>query len=265
MLTVNKTNKPLAYITEGKYKGTIIYYKEKDDSPPKKGINAIENWKDRMTEVIEKKMNTEIITETGKMFPVPTLDMRQCVWISGPSGVGKSYWVAQYVEAYKKMFPNNDVYLFSNVAKDPVLDKLGLTRIPINDDLIDDPIEMSELENSLVIFDDIDSFADKALEKVILKLQADILTTGRHTNTYCLSTDHLGLNFHKTRLNLAESTAFVIYPRGGNVHIMRTMLSKYAGLPREQVDQIVKDDSRWVYVNKSFPKYIVTEKKISLL
>lgn len=250
MLSLTKTDKPLCVVTEGKNKGTIIYYNDKPSTTKSP---------------LQKKLEGEMEINSGKFFPIPTIGTRQCVLISGPSGVGKSWWISEYTRLYHQVFPRSDVYLFSNVGSDKQLDKYVTERYAINDHILDDPFEVKDFKDSLVIFDDVDTVADKQVDKALTCLRDQILHTGRHENVYFLNTVHLGLGGWSTRTLLNESTAFVLYPRGGNKHVMHTMLKTYAGLSNEQIEQILKIDSRWVYVNKSYPLYVVSEKKIYLL
>ncbi len=250
MLSLTKTDKPLCVVTEGKNKGTIIYYNDKPSNAKS---------------LIQKKLEKEMEITNGKFFPIPTIGTRQCVLVSGPSGVGKSWWLSEYTRLYNQVFPKSDTYLFSNVAKDKQLDKYITQRFAIDDKILEEPFEVTDFKDSLVIFDDVDTVRDKKVEKELIGLRDQILHTGRHENVYFLNTIHLGLGGWQTRTLLNESTAFVLYPRGGNKHVMHTMLKTYAGLSNEQIDEILKLDSRWVYVNKSFPLYVVSEKKIYLL
>ena len=45
------------------------------------------------------------------------------------------------VQEYKRLKPNAKIYLFSDTKKDPIIDKLGVIRIKLDED----PIEAEEL------------------------------------------------------------------------------------------------------------------------
>ena len=68
--------------------------------------------------------------------------------------------------------------VFSQLKKDPVLDKVGITRVEIDSGLIDNPYEVSELGNCLVIFDDIDMIRDVKLRNAVRRL-CDQVGAGR--------------------------------------------------------------------------------------
>ena len=95
-------------------------------------------------------------------------DMITRQYVAAPSESGKSTYLSKLVQEYKRVKPNAKIYLFSDTKNDPILDKLGVTRIKLEEELIEHPIEAEELaggENadfhSLVILDDIDSIINK--------------------------------------------------------------------------------------------------------
>ena len=49
---------------------------------------------------------------------------RSILYITGPSGSGKSYYTRNYILEYKKSFPKNNIYIFSSLETDETLDKI---------------------------------------------------------------------------------------------------------------------------------------------
>ena len=84
--------------------------------------------------------------------------------------------------------------MFSDTLRDSVLDKLGVIRILLNEELIKNPIEAKELvteENgTLVIMDDIDSIIDKKIFKQVTALRDQLLQKGRHHKISVICTNH---------------------------------------------------------------------------
>jgi len=66
-------------------------------------------------------------------------------YVAAPSESGKSTYLSKLVQEYKRLKPEAKIYLFSDTPKDPVLDKLGVIRIKLDEELIEDPIEAEEL------------------------------------------------------------------------------------------------------------------------
>ena len=55
---------------------------------------------------------------------IPDNKERNILHVTGASGSGKSYYSAEYIHQYIKKHPKNDVFLFSSVGEDKVLDKI---------------------------------------------------------------------------------------------------------------------------------------------
>ncbi len=256
-----KDRLPIGFITGGSLNNKIIY-SDMDEKSKKRFV---------FDELLNDKLNKEITVEDGTLFPIPYLNadgekQRQSIFICGQSGSGKSTWIARYVEYYKMLFPKNDVILFSKKEKDEALDHIkAIKRIPITPELMEEDIEPEDLKDSLVIFDDVDTIKDKKLQEFIHKLRDDLLETGRSENVYVLITGHTFMNWNKTKVTLSESSGVVVYPKRTSSETLKNFLRKYCGLDKDQIAKIEKLDSRAVYINKNYPKYVVSDHKIYLL
>lgn len=103
------------------------------------------------------------------LFPVPASfqtegsNQRAAVSVSGKAGSGKSFFVAQYVDAYHTMYPKNMIYYVSlnRIARDPsyakLLKKTSFKKvlIEVNPSKISAALDSGSFENTLFIFDDI--------------------------------------------------------------------------------------------------------------
>ena len=112
---------------------------------------------------------------------------RQCVYICGQSGSGKSYFTTNYVRQYKKSFPKRDIYVISSIDEDKSIDSLKPKRINVlHPDFMSDDFTSEDFKDSLVIFDDVDVFPTK-IRKKVLSIVNNILQIGRHFNvSVCL-------------------------------------------------------------------------------
>jgi len=63
--------------------------------------------------------------------------------------------------------------------EDPALDEWNVKRVPLDEELVENPVELEELENTLVIFDDIDQIGKKSVQGAVWKLRDKILELGR--------------------------------------------------------------------------------------
>jgi len=208
----------------------------------------------------EAKVEDEFKTKRGeKLQPLPHKKVVEKIYVSAPSGAGKSYWVGKWLAEYKKMFKDNEIYLFSSVEEDESLDVNDPIRILLDADLMQNPVQASELQDSVVIFDDTDTIRNKYLRESIHAMRDEILEIGRHFNTRMLITSHLMMNYKETRRVLNEATTVVFFPKSGTTHQIKRFLATYAGLEKDQIKKILKLPSRWIALYKTYPQYIVHE------
>jgi Cdc6-like AAA superfamily ATPase len=192
--------------------------------------------------------------------PIPSPDpkKRQVWYVAGQSGSGKSYFARGIAESYKKLYPDRDVYLISKLNEDETLDKSKIAkpnRISL-DSLVNDPPELDEFKDCLVIFDDFDTL-DKPYDKVVHKLIEDLCIMGRHTNTSMLILSHYLTNYKKTRLILGEANFLVVYPLATSFKALKYVCEHYGGLDKEQIHQM-KKLGRWVMIHKNYPVYVLS-------
>jgi len=105
-------------------------------------IEALDDIKDKKFDCLE--------IDNGQMQVIPRKDVVEKLYISGVSGAGKSTYTGNYIKQYKNMFKDDPLYIFSSVKQDDALDKHDPIRIPVDDDLIEDPLEIEDFENSLL-------------------------------------------------------------------------------------------------------------------
>lgn len=89
--------------------------------------------------------------------PIPNADpkARDVYYVAGQSGSGKSYFARGIAENYKKLYPDREIYLISKLNEDSTLDsmKIGKPKRISLQSLVDDPPELDEFKDCLVIFD----------------------------------------------------------------------------------------------------------------
>jgi hypothetical protein len=247
MLSTRKYKKsvPLCYVKNGPKAGTIVYYN--DEQP---------------TDMVDKVR----ISRDGDFALIPNQKTRQTIGVFGPSGVGKSTWIHDYCVSFNK-FIKCPITLFSHLDSDETLDKIkGIERIKLNEDLVNEPLDMEgDFYDSLVIFDDAISGLNKNVDAELTKFKNQVLQLGRHPNIYYIESVHQGLGGPKTKLLLSETTGIVLFPIGGDFHVMRTLLTKYCGINAKEAEKIISSGNRWVYINKSFPRFVLSSDRIYLL
>ncbi len=221
-----------------------------------KQLICIDNSNNKGLKVIEAKKLNEKFTQ------VPSISGRESIYISGASGSGKSTYAADYIRNYKKIYPDNNVYLLSKVKNDPAFETLeGIT--VIDPELFDDDetdFNSDQFSNCLILFDDIDQLNDKIRKKVTF-LRDQLLETGRHNDVFVISTSHLITNYKQSRILLNEANSVTFFPASGWYHIKR-YLEQYVGLSKDEIHKIKNTKSRWVTIFQQFPTVVMQEKKI---
>lgn len=218
--------------------------------------------------IISSKNKKELRLNSGYFVPLPAIvnNQRDAVLISGPSGVGKSTWASEYIKIYHRLFPKNDVFIFSKKDEDPAFDKYDFTtRIKLDEDFIkDEPLQPKDLENSLCIFDDIENISNKEIKDAVYKLKDNLLETGRDKGIFLLITSHLSMNYKITRKDINECSSYVFFKNGNTYHTKR-YLKEYVGLEPKVIDRLLNLPSRWVLINKNYPMYAISETECILL
>ena len=212
----------------------------------------------------ESKMGLKevVMGKDEKLQPVPDRDIVEKVLVSACSGAGKSTFVGNWVREFKKMFRKDEIYLFSSVDEDKALDRQDPTRIILDDDLLNDPIDIKELSQSLIIMDDVDTLRNKEMRVYLEGLRDEILEIGRHYDVRMLITSHLLSNYSATRRVLNEATCVVLFPRAGGIHQIKNFLVKYCGLDKAQIKRFLNLPSRWVAIYRSYPQYVIYERGV---
>jgi len=218
---------------------------------------------------MEKKGESSINLPPGSTFSINISkdpEKREIFYVAGASGSGKSYIAKHLASEYQKLYPKRDVYLVSKLKEDATLDSMERPPVRLSPEkLVEKPItDLECLRESLVIFDDYDSFVGKE-GKVIQQLIDDIAIMGRHQVITMLCLTHYLSNYKKTRLLLTEATHFVLYPLSTGVQALNYLLKTYLGLSKDEVNNMRKTGSRWVCIYKNYPSWVVTETTAFLL
>ena len=216
---------------------------------------------------VRKRIHFEIDDE---VFPIPQL-FSERIYISAPSGAGKSFFTADYVNAILDKFgKKRNIYIFSRVDKDESLDKKlpkrKVIRIPLTSEFWDEiTFTPEDFKKSICIFDDIDSIQNKALAKKVQNLRGNMLETGRHSEITIISTSHQIQNFIETRQLINEAQSVVLFPKSSSIYHISNFLEKYMGLNKYQIDAIYKLPTRWIFFHKMYPRYLVYQHGVILL
>jgi len=191
---------------------------------------------------------------------------RTILYITGASGSGKSYYTRNYCNNYRKLFPKNEIYLFSSIQEDSSIDKVkDMKRIRLDQEFLQTDLNVNDFKDSLVVFDDTDCLTNKIMKMKVNNILNMLLETGRHTNTSVIYTSHLPTNGPDTRRILNECHSVTIFPTSLGGRALKYLLENYFGLDKDQIKKLKKLPSRWVTLVKSYPMIVMSEKDIYTL
>lgn len=223
-------------------------------------------------DIFEKgEKNTSLhLDDDGVFEALPNFGGVNRLYVTGPSGSGKSYYCSDWISKYLKKRGNKDIpiYIFSGVDYDPILDDKfedNIIRVPIDAELITDPIHPSDLKDSIVLMDDVDSIQNVKLRNTVLALRRNLLETCRHYDIALICTSHLISNYSKTRTLLNESTSVTVFPRfsGGTCQIKKFLIG-YCGFSKDQIKKFLGLRSRGITLTRGLCQYVQGEKDIYL-
>jgi len=246
-LTFETSNKPICEIKDNKtFKKNKIIYLDSDGE--------------------SHNLFNQLKIKEGSLQLIPNKNTeRSILYIAGQSGSGKTYFLGQYLKEYKKLFPDNEIYIFSSVPKGDIsLDGVELNYIEL-ESLLEEDLTTYDFENSFVVFDDTDCITNKKVREAVRKIQNSVLEVGRHTKTYCALTNHQLYDGVVTKKVLNESTSITIFPLTLGNRSLKYLLDNYLGLSKEEIQNIKKLKSRSVTFIKSYPKLVLSSKELYVL
>jgi hypothetical protein len=211
--------------------------------------------------------------EEGHIFPEINKineedEQTERIYVSGPSGVGKSSFIASYIHRWKMKYPNSPILLFSSKNEDKTLDDIkGLIRVKIDDDILVNPYTIEEITAKkkpayLILFDDIEDFVNPKINKQIRLLCEQCLRLGRSYHIYTICVSHQPTDYRATRNYLLEASAVVIFPRRAPSNIYNYLLEKKLMINKDNINLINKLKSNFVYIRRAFPNVIISDKYV---
>jgi len=183
------------------------------------------------------------------------------IYVCGRRGSGKSTYCNEYIKSYVSA-TDGKVFFVSRFQDDP---SITLPERSMRLDITDlECVELEELSNSLIVFDDIHNSSYSRQEvNYLQKFILDVIQNSRHFDLSCLITSHMISNYQKTRDILSELSALVIFPQYSTGYQIERALRVYIGLSKKQIHDIFElSGSRWVHIQVIGQKFILTQKEV---
>lgn len=239
-------------------------YKAIRSSEPPSDEKLVPFYELALTNIQDKDSFNSLDASSSKLEVMPRKDIVEKLYVSGVSGSGKSTYVGKYLKHFKKMFPDDQINVFSSVDEDEALDVHDPVRVDL-DEAVDDPYLVQDFESSISVFDDTNTIRDKMVRDAVNAVQAELIEIGRHYQARVIVTSHILCNYKQTRQILNEATSVTFFPNSSGKYHINNFLRTHAGLDRDQIERVFLLPSRWVTIYRTFPSYIIWEKGVSLL
>jgi len=190
---------------------------------------------------------------------------RQCIYICGQSGSGKSFFTTNYVKQYKKQFPKRNIFVISSIEEDKSIDSLKPKRINVmHPEFMTEEFSAQDFKDSLVIADDVDVFPTR-IKKKVMTIVNSILQIGRHFNVSLCFTTHSPTNGAETKILLSEAHIITVFAKTTGSRALKYLLDNYLGMDKKQIEKLKKMKSRAVSVIRGYPQVVLGEKEAFLM
>lgn len=189
---------------------------------------------------------------------------RSILYVTAPSGSGKSYYTREYIQEYHKAYPKNPIIIISSLEEDKTLDKLKyVRRLKIKStEFLSSELQASDFKDSLVVFDDTDCLSDKTIKKKVNTILNFLLETGRHFNTSVVYTSHCATAGLDTKKILNEAHSITIFPKNLGGKTSKYFLDQYLGLDKDEIKKVKGISGRWITICKTYPMVFFSENEI---
>ena len=215
--------------------------------------------------IINDVQNKLLECKKDEHIQVLPFDTHFSIGVFGPSGVGKSYWIGQFLLEFRKKFKDRPIYIFSPIRDDPAFQKSKPIYIRIDETLLQDPLKCFEFQKGLCVFDDIESLS-KEYYSLISHFRDACLEVGRHDGIDIISVHHVIQGGNSTKKIINESDLMVCFPRS-NFSAIERICKNYYGFGKDDIAylKMIGKKSRWCCVKRSYPSVIMSEHEIKIV
>ena len=215
--------------------------------------------------LLDDQKNKLIVVEKNEHIQImpPSNHFSLAVW--GPSGVGKSYTIGKFLEAFRKKYKDRPIYIFSPIKDDKAFMKAKPIYIKIDESILQDPLQTVEFQSGVCVFDDIESLS-KQYYSVISEFRDRCLEVGRHNGIDIISVHHVIQSGNATKKIINESDMSIVFPRSNFAAIEKLCRNTY-GFDKKDIAYVreISKKSRWVCIKRSYPSVIISEHEVKVI
>jgi len=219
-----------------------------------------------------------------EIYPVPYNkrdEMRDSILVYGAAGSGKSTWIGKvYCFLFNRMYPKSTIFFispkdidsdkaFNDVKNIKQVDMESIEDVLYNNEETENKKSLFEYfkcksGQSLVIFDDMEGFSKKEIE-MVSQIMDSILFCGRSSRIFTIITRHIVNDGAKTSKYWIEANKVVFFKNSLPKVKMQYAMEKYLGYDTRTVDKLLNLNTRWLYLNTTYPKYYITQNRIGFI
>lgn len=207
-------------------------------------------------------------------------DERVTLFIAGPHGCGKSYYIGHtFLPTYVKTRPQRPIFLVTAITeKDRHFAGFNINKIRLDEETLreltlDQLRHLGKQDNGcLIIFDDVDRIRDKKTSQACYKLLDDCLSNGRdHANQDgrrdidVVMTSHEINDYQKTKNVQTECEYVVLFPSATVPHQMVSICKKIGIMRKTKTKVLNYKSDRSVLIHKSYPMYAISSVELFTL
>jgi len=130
-------------------------------------------------------------------------------------------------------------------------------------------LDVDQLENSILLFDDYDSFTNSLINKTVLALLESVLKRGRKLNINVVVINHQTRDMIKTRSIIFECDHYCLFPATNRNESLK-FLKDYLNFDKVEVEKFKKMSNTfgkytlW-YIRKGVPRFYISNREIGIL
>ncbi len=238
--------------------------------------NKVEVLYEKSKKILERIYEKEYMSfDENNLEPIINMEESAVYAYFGPSGSGKSYKVNQMLEQIQAKEPKTKFFLFSKVSDDYPNIK-NMIRIPTSGDEAMEVLGMDkktkerklridDLANSVVIFDDIGTIANKEINASVQLLQDEVLEVYRHFNITPFFTQHVLAAGLKAQKLINEVSHMTLYPSSNWDNIRKYLEKNGFGRALQRRIKETGKKSRSFTIYKNAPQLILYDKGIIII